>query len=57
MLIKNAWSTLQGQLICNKGGKNVQWEKTASSINDAGKTGQLHAKKPNWVTFSHHIYK
>ena len=57
MLIKNAWSTLQGQLICNKGGKNVQWEKRASSINDAGKTGQLHAKKPNWVTFSHHIYK
>ena len=54
MLIKNTWSTLQGQLI-NKGGKNTQWEKTASSINDAGKTGQLHAKKPNWVTSSHHI--
>ena len=46
-----------GYLIFDKGGKNIQWGKTASSINDAGKTGQLHAKKPNWVTFSHHIYK
>ena len=32
--------TLYGQLIYNKG----SWEKTASLINGAGKTGQLHAK-------------
>ena len=29
--------------------------KTASSINGAGKTGQLHAKEQNWITFSNHI--
>ena len=29
-------------------------EKTASSINGAGKTGQLHAKESNWTTLSHH---
>ena len=32
-------------------------EKTASSINDVGKTGQLHTKESNWTTFSHHIQK
>ena len=26
-------------------------EKTASSINAAGKTGQLHVKESNWTTF------
>jgi len=31
------------------------WEKTASSIHDAGKTGQLHVEEPNWSTFSYHI--
>ena len=31
-------------LIFDKGGKNIQGEKTASSINSAGKTGQLHVK-------------
>ena len=35
-----------GYLIFDKGGKNIQWgKKTASSINGAGKTGQLHVKK------------
>ena len=34
-----------GYLIFDKGGKNIQWAKTASSINGAGKTGQLHAKQ------------
>ena len=29
-------------LIFNKGGKNIQWSKAASSINSAGKIGQLH---------------
>ena len=33
-----------GYLIFDKGGKNIQWAKTASSINGAGKTGQLHVK-------------
>ena len=28
-----------------KGGKTIQWEKTAPSISDAGKTGQLHVKE------------
>ena len=28
-----------GQLIYDKGGKNIQWEKTASTINGAGNTG------------------
>ena len=34
-----------GYLIFDKGGKNMQWGKTASSINGAGKTGQLHVKE------------
>ena len=33
-----------GYLIFDKGGKNTQQAKTASSISGAGKTGQLHAK-------------
>ena len=32
-----------GQLVYDKGAKNIQWGKTVSSINDVGKTGQLHA--------------
>ena len=30
-----------------KGGKNIQWKKTVSSINGVEKTGQLHAKESN----------
>ena len=30
---------LYGQLIFGKGGRNVQWKKTASSTNGAGKIG------------------
>ena len=33
-----------GYLIFDKGGKNI-WAKIASSINGAGKTGQLHVKE------------
>ena len=33
------------QLVYDKGGKNIQWEKTVFSINGAGTTGQPHAKK------------
>ena len=33
------------QLIFNEAGKNIQWIKTVSSANGAGKTGQQHAKK------------
>ena len=32
-------------LIFDKGAKNIKWGKTASSINGAGKTGQLHVKE------------
>ena len=34
-----------GYLIFDKGDKNIQWDNTALSINDAGKTGQLHVKE------------
>ena len=34
-----------GHLIFDKGGQNIQWRKTASSISGAGKTGQLHVKE------------
>ena len=34
-----------GYLIFDKGGKNMKWDKEASSINGAGKTGQLHVKE------------
>ena len=34
-----------GYLIFDKGDKNIQWGKTASSINGAVKTGQLHVKE------------
>ena len=31
--------------LSDKGGKNIQWRKTASSISGAGKTGQVHEKE------------
>ena len=34
-----------GHHIFDKGGKNIQWRKTASSISGAGKTGQLNVKE------------
>ena len=34
-----------GHLIFDKGGKNIHWKKTASSISGAGKTGKLHVKE------------
>ena len=34
-----------GNLIFDKGGKNIQWAKTVCSTNGAGKTGQLHVKE------------
>ena len=34
-----------GYLIFDKGGKKINGAKTASSINGAWKTGQLHAKE------------
>ena len=38
---------IYGYLIFDKGGKNIQWAKTASSKNVAGKTGQLQVKEWN----------
>ena len=38
---------LHAQLIYNKEGKNIKWEKRASFINAIGKVGQLHAKELN----------
>ena len=35
---------LYGQLIFNKAGKTIQWEKVYST-NSAGNTGQQHAKE------------
>ena len=34
-----------GQLIYEKVGKNIQWERTISSTKGVGKTGQLHVKE------------
>ena len=42
---------LCGQLVFDKRGKNMQWEKTVFSTNGVGKTGQLHAKEWYWTTF------
>lgn len=37
--------TLHGQLIWNKGGKNIQWEKRQCLQNGTGKTEYLCTKK------------
>ena len=39
-----------GYFIFDKGGKNVQWGKAASSISGAGKTGLLRVKEGNLNT-------
>ena len=43
---------IYGQMIYNKGAKNIQWERIVSSINGVGKSGQLHEKESNWITFT-----
>ena len=45
---------LYGQLIYDKKARIYNGGKTASSINGVGKTGQPHAKEPNWTTLLHH---
>ena len=45
---------LYGQLIYNKEARVYNGKKTPSSINGAGKTGQLYAKELNWITLSQH---
>ena len=42
------------QLIFNKVGKNIKWEKTVFSLSGALKTGHLHVNQWNWHTPSHH---
>ena len=56
--IENPEMDSYGNLIYNKGDKNIQWEKD-SFFNkwSCGKTRQLHAKESNWTTFSHHTNK
>ena len=34
-----------GQLIFDKGGENIKWEKDSLSVSDAGKAGQLHVNQ------------
>ena len=41
-----------GQLIYNKGGKNIQKGNYIPSISGIVETGQLHAKESKWTTFS-----
>ena len=46
-----------GQLIFDKGGKNIKWEKDSFSASDMGKTGLLHVNQWNWNTPSRHAQK
>ena len=41
---------MYGWLTYNKGAKRIQWGRTVSLINGAGKTGQLHTKEWNRTT-------
>ena len=36
---------INGQLIYNKGAKNIHWRKDSLLINGAGKTEEVHAKE------------
>ena len=45
-----------GQLIYDKGGKSIQWNKTVFSTSRHGKTGQLHVNN-EIKTFSNMIWK
>ena len=39
--------TQYGQLILDKGGKNIKWEETDSSASGVGKAGQPHVNQGN----------
>lgn len=41
--------TTMGSINLWQGSRNIQWEKTASSINHVGKTGQPSAKQSSWT--------
>ena len=46
-----------GTLFLTKEARIYNGAKIASSINGAGKTGQLQAKESKWTTVSQHIQK
>ena len=47
-------SSLYGQLIFDKGGRNIKWRKTASSTDGVGRSRQLSAKYWSSVTNLRH---
>ena len=48
---------MYGQLIYNKGARNIQWVRTVYSINGAGKIEQSHEEEGNWTAVLHHTQK
>ena len=51
-MLPNFQTRKYGQLSYDQEARIYTGEKTASSINGVGKTGELHVKESNWPTFS-----